>query len=111
VVAFVAEFLMSLVLMGSVLIFAGSKRLTPWIPLLVGILIGGYVAFEAPLSGMSINPARTFATAIFAHRWNGWWIYYTAPVLGMVAASQAHRLIRQRLAGRQPESVERLASS
>jgi len=93
-VAFLAEFLMSSLLMSSVLFFGSSKRLERWSPILVGVLIGAYIAFEAPVSGMSINPARTFASAVFARQWTGLWIYFVAPILGMVFASQAFRLIR-----------------
>jgi aquaporin Z len=94
-IAFIAEFLMSLALMGLVLIFGNSRRTERWTPYLVGILIGGYIAFEAPLSGMSINPARTFATAVVANNWTSVWIYFTAPVLGMVIASQLFRMVNQ----------------
>ena len=93
-IAFIAEFIMSAALMTLVLLFSNSKRLQPWIPLMVGILIGAYIAFEAPLSGMSINPARTFASAMVANQWTSIWVYFTAPVLGMVLASQTFRYVK-----------------
>ena len=97
-IAFLAEFLMSVLLMGMVLIFAGSQRLHRWTPHMVGVLIGLYIALEAPLSGMSVNPARTFSTALSAHNFSSLWIYFLAPVLGMVLASQAHRYFKNRSA-------------
>jgi aquaporin Z len=99
-IAFIAEFIMSATLIVLVLIFSNSKRLQPWIPLLVGVLIGAYIAFEAPLSGMSINPARTFASAIVANQWSSIWVYFTAPVLGMVLASQTFRYVKTYIARR-----------
>jgi len=37
---------------------------------------------------MSMNPARTFASAFVGQIWNGWWIYFTAPPIGMLVASE-----------------------
>jgi aquaporin Z len=39
---------------------------------------------------MSMNPARTFGSAIFAGVWTGWWIYLTAPTLAMLAAAELY---------------------
>jgi len=52
-----------------------------------------YITFEAPLSGMSINPARTVASAGPGGIWTGGWIYFTAPVLGMLLAVEAYRAV------------------
>ena len=56
----------------------------------------GSMAKIAPLSGMSINPARTFASALPAGLWTALWVYFTAPVLGMIAASLVYQLIRSK---------------
>ena len=42
--------------------------------------------------GMSMNPARTFASALAANLWTGLWIYFTAPPLGMVAAAKVYAM-------------------
>jgi aquaporin Z len=42
---------------------------------------------ESPLSGMSMNPARTFGSAFVGHLWTGLWIYFTAPLLAMQLAA------------------------
>jgi aquaporin Z len=83
-VAFVLELLISFLLIATVLFTAASKRLSAYTPLFVAALITIFISFEAPYSGMSMNPARTFASAIVANQWNGFWIYCTAPVLGML---------------------------
>jgi aquaporin Z len=49
---------------------------------------------ESPLSGMSMNPARTFASAAPAILWEHFWIYLTAPVIGMLAAAQVYLALR-----------------
>ena len=54
-----------------------------------GLLVASYITFEAPLSGMSMNPARTFGSALFARNWTALWIYFTAPPLGMLRGGRA----------------------
>ena len=45
---------------------------------------------------MSLNPARSFASAVVANSWTGWWIYLTAPVFGMLAGAELSRLLSDR---------------
>jgi aquaporin Z len=49
--------------------------------------VATYITVEAPLSGMSMNPARTVASALGAHHWMSVWIYFVAPHAGMLAAA------------------------
>jgi aquaporin Z len=44
----------------------------------------------APVSGFSINPARTTASAVFAHVWTAVWLYFLAPVLGMMTSAEIY---------------------
>ncbi|MGH7455433.1 MAG: aquaporin, partial [bacterium] len=53
-------------------------------------LVATYIMFEAPLSGMSMNPARTFGSALPAQVWTALWVYFTAPLIGMLAAAQLY---------------------
>ena len=57
--------------------------------LVAGALVALYIAFEAPLSGMSMNPARSFASAAPGGSVADLWIYFVAPPLGMLAAARA----------------------
>jgi aquaporin Z len=82
-IAFVMEFLISLLLIVVVLVTEDKKKLEKYTPWIVSALITVYITFEAPYSGMSMNPARTFASAIVAGQWKAFWLYCTAPVLGM----------------------------
>ena len=86
--AFAGEFVISFVLMLTILLCLSSKRLEHWTGPAAGVLIGLYIAFESPLSGMSMNPARTFGSALTAGRWEGVWIYFTAPPLAALMAAQ-----------------------
>ena len=90
VVAFTGEFAISFLLMSVVLIASNSRRLARYTPLLCGVLVATYITLEAPLSGMSMNPARTFASALAAGEWTAVWIYFVAPPLAMLAAAEAY---------------------
>lgn len=86
--AFAAELGMAALLMATVLTTSNRPRLAPWTTPLVGCLIALYIVIFAPISGFSINPARTLASAIPAGIYRGLWIYFSAPVLGMLAAAE-----------------------
>ncbi len=88
--AFAAEVAISCGLMLVVLIFMNSQRLAHAAGLAAGVLIAVYIAVESPLSGMSMNPARTFASAASSGIWDYLWIYLTAPILGMWLAVDLH---------------------
>jgi len=90
VVAFALEALISCGLMLTVLGFSSRARLAPYTGLAAGALVASYIAFEAPYSGMSMNPARSFASAAPAGFWSDLWIYFVAPPLGMLAAAAIH---------------------
>ena len=88
VVAFVAEAAISFILMLTVLAVSNHPRLAPFTGVCAGLLVWTYITVEAPLSGMSMNPARTFGSALLARDYLGLWIYFTAPPLGMLLAAE-----------------------
>jgi aquaporin Z len=89
-VAFTAEFIMALLLMLVILIVSNTERLARYTPFFVASLVVAYISLESPLSGMSVNPARSFGSAVAARLWAGLWIYFTAPPLGMLVAAQIY---------------------
>lgn len=91
-----AESAISFVLMLSVLACSGSPRTEPLTGFVAGTLVALYIALEAPLSGMSINPARTIASALPSGVWTGAWIYFVAPPLAMLAAASLYERVRVR---------------
>jgi len=93
--AFVAELSMSFVLFGAVLLCSARPRTERFTPFVAGALVAAYIAFEAPLSGMSINPARSFASAAPAGAWENLWIYFVAPPMGMLLAALLGRRLLQ----------------
>lgn len=86
--AFVAEFVISFVLMFVMLIVISSERLKKRAALVTGVLIAFYLVFELPFSGMSLNPARSFAAALAANEWEHLWIYFVAPPSAMLLAAE-----------------------
>ncbi len=94
-IAFVMEYLISFILIAVVLFMGIKKRWAKYTPYVVSCLITLFITFEAPFSGMSTNPARTFASAIVAGEWQSFWLYCTAPVLGMLAGEYLYRKTKQ----------------
>ena len=88
--AFAAELFMATLLMGVVLWTTNHARWAKYTSYFVGFLIANYIFFFAPVSGFSINPARTVGSAAFAGIWTALWVYFAAPLLGMFAAAEVY---------------------
>ncbi len=88
--AFCAEYFMAALLMLIVLWFTNRPHLAPYTSYLVGLLITFYVFIFAPVSGFSINPARTTSSAVFADVWTAVWLYFVAPLLGMMTSAEIY---------------------
>ena len=86
--AFVAELMISFTLMSTILFISNHRSLAQFTPYFVGVLYATYITFETPLSGMSMNPARTFAPALYDSDWHALWIYFIAPTFGMLAGAE-----------------------
>jgi aquaporin Z len=89
--AFATEVVLTFLLISLVLVMVSSKRTMKFTPLVAWILVIFEVWFGAPVSGSSMNPARSFGPAYATHFWNAQWIYFTAPILGAVLAYSAFR--------------------
>jgi aquaporin Z len=90
--AFLAELFMGLLTMTVVLQSSNRPRLCRITWLLVGFLVATYVIAFSPVSGFSLNPARTISSALFAGVWTSMWLYLTAPLLGMLLAASIYVL-------------------
>jgi aquaporin Z len=86
-VAFSGEFIISFMLILMVLFSGNEKTTRRYTGLFAGILITLFITFESPLSGMSMNPARTLASAFVAGNFHYVWLYFLAPVAGMLSAA------------------------
>jgi aquaporin Z len=88
--AFLAEVVISFILMSMVLRVSNTPRLARFTGLFAGVMVATYISLEAPYSGMSMNPARTLASALPAQIWTALWIYFLAPPLGMLLAAELY---------------------
>ena len=86
-IAFLAEFLLAGLLMGLVLFATNHRILARFSPLFVALVTVFYYSLGSSISGFSVNPARSFSSAFFARIWQGIWIYFVGPGLGMLAAA------------------------
>ncbi len=89
-VAFFAEIIISFFMMTMVLVTSNSLKLSRFTPFFAGFLVAIYISLEAPISGMSMNPARSFGSAVMANVWTDWWIYFIAPPLAMLLAAEIY---------------------
>jgi len=89
-VAFLGEFLLSGILMSTVLYASNKRLLARFTPGLVALLTIFYFLLSSSISGFSVNPARSFSSALFAWIWHGIWIYFSAPCLGMLTAAAVY---------------------
>ena len=92
-IVFLAEVSLTFVLVLSIFLFVSSHRLMRWTPLMVWILVAVMVWLEAPISGTSLNPARSFGPALVSWTWQYHWLYWVAPPLGALLAVGAFRIL------------------
>jgi MIP family channel proteins len=62
--------------------------------LAIGATVGLCALFAGPISGASMNPARSLGPALVSMTWTAQWIYVTAPFLGAAIAALAYRWLR-----------------
>jgi len=86
--AFVAEAVITFLLMTVILNTSNSRRFARYTGLAAGTMVMLFITFEAPFSGMSMNPARSFASDFVGMQWQAIWIYFTAPLTGMFSAAE-----------------------
>jgi aquaporin Z len=96
--AFAGEAGISFLLMTVVLTMSGLPSVARFTGLAAGLLVASFITFEAPLSGMSMNPARTFGPGVLGGVHDGLWIYFVAPLVGMLAAAEVVVHLRGALA-------------
>ncbi len=73
-------------LIATLCVFLGYKHLRRFTPFVIPFLYAVMVPLEAHISGTSTNPARTVGPALISGRWDGWWIYWVGPMIGMLVA-------------------------
>ncbi|WP_338873141.1 aquaporin [Spirosoma sp. SC4-14] len=84
--AFLGETVCTFCLISLILLFTGHDRLKAYTPYMIPFLFALLVGLEAPLSGCSANPARSFGPALITGIWTDHWLYWLAPLTGTCAA-------------------------
>ena len=62
-------------------------------PITFGLIILGLSLSGGPLTGASMNPARSLAPAIWTNTWNAHWVYWVGPLLGSLSAIIIYKYI------------------
>ena len=94
---FFMEVVLTFILMFVILnVVSGSKENG----ILAGLIIGGTVTLDillgGPVTGASMNPARSLGPALISGNFASLWIYLVAPILGAFIACKAHLLIQRK---------------
>lgn len=85
--SFVLEFILTFVLMAVIMRVAfGSKEQGLFAGLAISSIVCLEALFAGPVSGASMNPARSLGPALVSMHLGKWWIYAIAPTLGSIAA-------------------------
>ena len=106
--AFVAEFIISFVLMFTLLFVSSSRKMEKYAALFIGLLIAVYIIAELPYSGMSLNPARSFAAALGAGEWQHLWLYFVSPVAAMLLAAEVFIMWKNKQIAAQHEDYKEI---
>jgi aquaporin Z len=96
--AFAGELGISFLLMLTVLAVSNHARLSGLTGACAAVLVACFITFEAPLSGMSMNPARTLGPSVVGGVGNALWLYFVAPPAGMLLAAEVFVRARGHLA-------------
>lgn len=89
--SFVLELILTFILM-FVIFGSGLDRRAPigFAGLAIGLTVGLEAAFMGPITGASMNPARSFGPALVSRLWSHHWLYWVAPILGAQLAALAY---------------------
>jgi MIP family channel proteins len=93
--AFGIEWLLSFALMFVIMAVATDERVADgFAAIAVGLTVGFCAMVGGPLTGASMNPARSFGPALAGGFWQAHWVYWVAPLTGMVVAARVYDFLR-----------------
>lgn len=84
--------LLGFVIMGA----AVDERAIPAVaPFAIGVTVFAGALVTGPLTGGSFNPARSLGPAVIGGVWNAHWLYWLAPIAGMMLGMRAYEFLRR----------------
>ena len=83
---FLLEMGLTCLLVLAIFLFVSSHRLMHWTPLMTWLLVALLYWLAAPITGSSLNPARSFGPALVSWFWRDQWVYYVASPIGALLA-------------------------
>lgn len=96
--ALVVEWLLSFVLMFVIMAVAtdprGARDGAGIPPIAIGLTVGFCALTGGPLTGASMNPARSLGPALMSGTWTAHWVYWLGPITGMLAGARVYELLR-----------------
>ena len=92
--AFIGEAITTACLVTVIFSFVGSPKLRNYTPYTMPFLYSFMVWAEAALSGCSTNPARSFGPAVVSIVYNGYWVFWAGPVVGVLIVVALFRWLR-----------------
>jgi aquaporin Z len=94
---FLGEVITTFAMVALLAVFLGFRRIRPFTPAIFPPLYAIMVWAESPVSGTSTNPARSLGPAVISGQWQGWWLYWAGPMVGMLLAVLACSFLAKRI--------------
>ena len=92
--AFAMEFILTFILMLVIFMMASNKKNKPFLGIVVGLVVGLEAIFAGPITGASMNPARSFGPALVSQHFDFLWIYLFATTLGAITSFYVYRFFK-----------------
>jgi aquaporin Z len=96
-IVLLGEVITTFTMVSLLIIFLGFRKIRPYAPAIFPILYAIMVPLESAISGTSTNPARSLGPALISGNWQGWWIYWAAPLSGAFLACMACSFLAKKI--------------
>jgi aquaporin Z len=95
--ALLGEVITTFTMISLLAVFLGFRTIRPFTPAIFPPLYAIMSWAEAAISGTSTNPARSLGPSVISGQWQGWWIYWVGPIVGMLLAVLACSFLAKRI--------------